>query len=1168
MMGSVTYTEEQRLCIEQMAGPVDISAGAGSGKTFTLSQRIAYALSPESHSGIKSIDEVLAITFTDKAASEIKSRVRSTLRSKGLFDDALHVDSAWISTIHGMCSRILRTHALELGIDPGFTVIGDKERQEMIDAAINETIGSDSEIIDRPGFDALFEAFPARSAGFGSSSVASMVETLIAKAAGMVDGFDGFATGPSPARPTALAKQLLLAYEEMLAAYEGAKETATLAKNRDKAQAAAEVLEAYLASGDETLDGFIDALDSCDFLGKLRGALAPETADYQQIHAGVANEAFLAKARPLLDDLIELARNAQALYDEKKRAAGALDNDDLLKLALAALSRETIAEAYRDRFKLVMVDEFQDTSQLQIEIVRHLAGDGLRYLCTVGDAQQSIYRFRGADVNVYKAFRAGLADESIRKAGGDATMLALSSNFRSHADVLAFVKKVCSQPRVFGDDFLDLKAVYGGDGYRASEPRIQLIAATVPSGASGVSADIAEAEARAIAQYFRRMHEAGHPLSDMAVLLGRMAYAEVYAQAIRDEGFPCIIAGGSLFHKATEVKVVERLLRVLADINDTQALFEVLTSDVFELSADEMLELATGFDEANAIPIKRDLSKGFAVLAEKTDTLSPGLAHAVSLLTKAQQEVRFCHPSQALMDVLLDSGWISRLEAQGPEGNARIANILKAVRFIESMERERHYGMARCSAEFSSLINAGMKEAPGALSADGQDAVKIMTIHASKGLEFPIVALARFAKSASGPSDRLVAETVGNTTFLSLAPPASLAKRGSLSAKALGKPFAAPDIVDPRTASDLAGYHAALKATAKREEDAEEQRLFYVGATRAKEALVVVMGFKEQKTDPIKAYKGAIDDIRAAFAGEEPLPAEACALDFGGSEPASFTRIAVVAEDAALAGGAIDAESSPEDSLVDTVCRPHQGAQARPLGTVAVPDIEPFHLLDTSTPPREATGLFSYSSIAEPHDAVLPELLQSSESFIADADKATDLGSAFHRIAQLAALRSIEFARSREGAIAVTYGIKDAGRLGRAVDRWFSSRVCARALSMSRHDAEVPFCVPVAGGFLEGEIDLFCTDDGVSAFIVDYKTGGNAAETDEELHAKHLLQARCYAYATLLQGFEMVEFAFVRVERDDPAGADTLQVVPYRFERQQLDELAAIIAERAEAARA
>lgn len=1182
-MGSVNYTREQEQCIGRLIGPVDISAGAGSGKTFTLSQRIAYALSPESGSGIRDIDEVLAITFTDKAASEIKSRVRSTLRGSGLFGPALKVDAAWISTIHGMCSRILRAHALALGLDPGFSVIGDKERQEMLDAAINEVIGGDSEIVSRSEFDALFEAFPARSTGFGGGSIASMVEGLIAKAAGMVEGFDGFRTGPDLASPSSLAKRLLLAYEDMLGAYAGAKATASLEKNRAYALAAVEALQGYLASGSGSLDEFIGVLDECEFLGK-RGCPAEETEEYRSVHAGVAQEAYLAKAKPLLADLLSLARRVQDVFEARKRAAGVLDNDDLLKRALDALSCEDIAVEYRDRFKLVMVDEFQDTSQLQIEIVRRLVGEGLRYLCTVGDAQQSIYRFRGADVNVYKAFRAGLETDEVREGGGEPTLLKLSRNFRSHADVLAFVRAVCSQGRVFGDDFLDLEAAYDGRGYRSSEPRVQLVAATVGQGCAGGTADLVEAEARAIARYVCRMHGAGHALSDMAVLLGRMAYAEVYARAIRDEGFPCVIAGGSLFHKAHEVKTVERLLRVLADLNDTQALFEVLTSDMFELSADEMLELSTGFDEANGIPIKRDLSKGFAALAERADELPAGLAHAVSLLSKAQSAIRYKLPSSALMDVLLDSGWIARLEDAGAEGSARIANVLKAVRFIEAMERDKGFGIARCAAEFSSLIAAGMKEAPGALSADGQEAVRIMTIHASKGLEFPIVALARFAKGQAGPSGKLVAEAIGAETYLSLAPPPSLFEGRTRSVKAYGKPYEPLDGVDPVAAATLADYHASLKRVAHREEQAEEQRLFYVGATRAKEALAVVMGIKEQKTDPFKAYKGAIDDIRSALCGSELFPSDDALFEYGGSEPASFTRVPAAVGNGGAAGaeGGAEALSGAEGSLgaspsegvsacgfagVDPLCQ--QVERSEPigvLGTVPVPEIEPFGLLDTVVPARGQTGLFSYSSIAEPHDAAVFDGARDAGGFAADADKATDLGSAFHRVAQLAAMRSTAFAWSRFDAVAAFYGIKDVERLRRAVERWFSSQVCTRALGMRAHDAEVPFCVAVAGaGCLEGEIDLLCTDDGTHAFIVDYKTGGSAEETDEQLHEKHLLQAQCYAYATLLQGFGSVEFAFVRVECDDPAKADTLQTVPYRFEQSDLVLLEEVIAARASA---
>ena len=130
-LDAMSLTPAQRASIERVDGPLLLCAGAGSGKTFTLQQRIAYALSPESGPAVDGIERVLAITFTDKAAAEIKSRVRAVLRAEGMLDDALKVDGAWISTIHGMAGRILRAHALELGMDPAFRQLEEGEADEM-----------------------------------------------------------------------------------------------------------------------------------------------------------------------------------------------------------------------------------------------------------------------------------------------------------------------------------------------------------------------------------------------------------------------------------------------------------------------------------------------------------------------------------------------------------------------------------------------------------------------------------------------------------------------------------------------------------------------------------------------------------------------------------------------------------------------------------------------------------------------------------------------------------------------------------------------------------------------------------------------------------------------------------------------------------------------------
>lgn len=221
-----------------------------------------------------------------------------------------------------------------------------------------------------------------------------------------------------------------------------------------------------------------------------------------------------------------------------------------------------------------------------------------------------------------------------------------------------------------------------------------------------------------------------------------------------------------------------------------------------------------------------------------------------------------------------------------------------------------------------------------------------------------------------------------------------------------------------------------------------------------------------------------------------------------------------------------------------------------------------------------------------------------------DADSATDFGSALHRLAQLAALRGDDAARAHLDAACRTYGVGDRARLAAALERWLGSAAHARAQAYAHREPEFPFALPAADGVLEGEIDLLCFDappvpqgDALggrdascsasesaaqpadvpqsassvaprtasdaaprTAFIVDYKTGGSPTETDEQLRDKHRLQGQCYAFAVLSAGFDAVDIAFVRVERDDPAGIDALQQVAYAYTAADLPDLARVIA--------
>ena len=1218
------YTDEQRACVERLVGPVDVSAGAGSGKTFTLTQRIAGALA-DPDSGVDSIDQVCAITFTEKAASELKGRVRSTLRAEGMFDDALKVDSAWISTIHGMCARILRASALDLGIDPEFKVLMGKVADDLLEDSLNEAVAAARE---DGRYETLFREYASTASG-GDAPIVRLVSSVLSEVAGLRGGFDDLVVVPSDARPRDVARELLAAYEEAWPCYEKAKPNKTNDAAREAALSTMDALEPYVAGeGEDTAEGLLEVLDRCPIAGALRSKDAKEaTGECKAAHYDAIAQAMLLQGDVVLDQLIGLAREAQAAFAKNKRALAALDNNDLIKGALAALERPDVLARFEDRFRLVMVDEFQDTDALQLAIVGKLCGPGMRYLCTVGDAQQSIYGFRGADINVYRAYQRGLSDPGIAARGGDPRQLRLTTNFRSHGDILAFVKKVCAQPSVFGDGFLDLKARYDGSGYLAGdEPRIQLSCTSlVPERGRGSIRDAVEVQAREIAAYFTRMRESGHALSEMVLLLGAVKNADVYARAIRGAGYPCIIAGGSLFAQAPEVHAVNALLQSIANPCDTQALFAALSGPAFCLGASDLLRLGTETDGETGLPVGGRLDRGLArevSAALRGASSSPALARVAQIMSKARRDIRRRPLSEVLAGVLRDSGWIARLQAQGPEGMAQLGNVMKAVRFVREAEDDLELGPSRAAAHFDALLEQGMREAPGALNLEGQEAIRIMTIHASKGLEFPIVALADFARTSSVGD--LVIQRVEGETFVSLkgrsrtlagkdvVRAAFDATRGEMDASAV--------TAGALRSVDAVTRRAALAAVADYEELSEAQRLFYVGATRAKEALGVFMCLKEQKTNPLNAYVSTVDDVRSAFFGPDGLfPEESCEVGYGGTAAAPFKVSRIRYADLARA--------REEEAAGATVPRGE-------LGVVSVCRVGREEPLRPVSPERRPTGILSYTSVAHASElagdalglgrsaaerasdaravahileagrlgpdmdkgalfaaiALVEGEMRKTKSHAADLfiqsdgdsgdlddcvtqkfeggrasddDKATDFGSALHRLCQIAALAGQDVARDRVGAMACVYGVSDAERLSKALERWLGSSARARALSYGRVQPEVSFSVPLGEGVLEGEIDLLCDDPAVlgenalageggpesrgDAFIVDYKTGGYAAETSEQLRDKHALQACCYAYATLAQGYGAVDLAFVRVEQDDPDGLDTLETVSYRF---------------------
>lgn len=1206
-----TLTPQQRACVEHVNGPLLVSAGAGSGKTFMLTQRIAYALLNPELSGVTDIDQVLAITFTEAAAAEIKARVRNKLREEGMAGQALKVDACWISTIHGMCSRILHENALELGLDPQFGLIGDIEQARLLSQCMDEVLRASS-----GQFDALFDEY-------GKDKAARMVLDLLAQASNVRGELTSLVVAPCM-DPHEIARDM---YDAIIAVDATARQDVntkgkqgTIApKIRDMAEGEFgwrmfERLDAQDALTYQELLTAIAGIPTDLYRGS-KEPFATAVALFRQTVIRLRRECEMGLADAARSSLVGMAREVHRLYEQCKAALGVLDQDDLIHKTLDAFENAPEMESrYRDKFRLIMVDEFQDTSELQIALISHLT-NGDQRLCTVGDTQQSIYRFRGADVGTYLAHK-----RHMRELETDAGGLAceLDRNFRSHGDIIRFVNKLFSQERVFGsDEFIKL----GFDEKHAENPRnafpdvarIEVIAHSSEHGKGVSSADRVPFEAEAIAERFCTLHETGSAncrWADMVILLGRMTNAEVYAQALRRRGAPCTITGGSGFKDTPEALLVASLCSALTNPLNSEAMGDVLASDMFGLGSDELLALATSpegrrrdFWGGMTACVSGEPAFGGAPFSARAKLAASVLRHAASSLDTGTL-------SSTLDEIAVESGYLTRLQAQGPQGMAQAANFFKALRMVEDAESSNpSEGPAQVCTRYLQAIDGGVKERPGSLNTDEQDAVRILTIHSSKGLEYPIVALADFNGSAGGPNSNLALECTCGHVYVSLTPGSSkpeLKDPPKLRETMIARLAEANALEEPASLGDedltAGSFHEALKARCDTEELAEGRRKFYVGATRPREALIIAVNFATTKGSTSK--DDCINDLRASLFGEDGAWRSAPeGIDYSGTTPAivSYTRLALDEDGQVIAVREEASEEADEEQQELEEPGAALSSNKSHIARLSVPemprkgefvcDLTPMRL--PYNPARAAT--FSYSSIAA-HDAEAAQedkaeaqpVETDEELVVAPARphhaSATAFGSALHQACQFMAedlawrkdqgagdtalaMPADERLRACLATWDASAGELDA--LRGACARWMASDAAARAASFDVLVPEAPFYVALQGTqgepiHLEGAMDLLCHDAPTQqgeprrAFIVDYKTGGSAAETADDLLAKHDLQARCYAYVALTQGFDEVELAFVRVEQPDPARPGKPQEVRYRFthaDKQALHEL-------------
>lgn len=1197
-MAAIKLDAKQERIVKTLEGPLFVSAGAGSGKTFTLTQRIMYALRPGSKPQgqwadpqvpepfLDGIDQVLAITFTEKAAEELKERIRAALIDEGMDAEAAKVDNAWISTIHGMCSRIIRAHALDLGLDPAFGVAEYAEdlKRAAVEHVLRRAIAEDT--TGAGAYDDLLAAFALEneSGSYSARSLMAILFKVLSAASASVGGLGAFCQ----VRPAPSHVALMEAYREIALAPSYA--------NAEAAQRALDALDAYVGSARD-MEALRTCFASCDALSlRGRGMGKDEKAAVAEVRRERTlffAESYLGMKGDALSQLMDLAADVQAEYEALKAEKSLLDNDDLLTRAYDALKDNPLVHAeFAGKFKMVMVDEFQDTAQQQVELVRLLCGADGRELCTVGDAQQSIYRFRGADVSVFRRKKKEV------ERSGQGVSCSLDVNFRSHADILAYADKIFEggEGNPLGRDFLHLDSC--GEATRKGaralvDPTTARRQAVLVAG--GSSQERAQHKARAIAERFARLRaREGFAPGDMVILMKRLTDADVYARAVRAAGMPCVVAGGtSVFRQAPEVGAITALLAFLANPDDGQkGLMPLLTSPMFCLGATELLALATHIDPQAGIVDSRTLTGQVFLSGEIMEEFGelPLLTRAREVLGRAVRRVGNDRVADIVRDVVNESGWLFRLERSGQaQDRAVAANVLKALDIVERESAGHAFAPRLVARAYESHI-AHIKESPAALNGADEDAVRIMTVHASKGLEFPVVAVAE-CDGISNDGDALQAvEREGRTYWSALPNRFDLADDADM--------LTVPELDEDNVTHEVPERAAEAFAYMKRENrllDYEEAaRLLYVAITRAREVAILAFGVRFATElvpeHPTSLVGEVLSRILPVDQGNDGLPdLGAGRLDFSDSKEGDFQLIALselnypakkgvhrtysIEEFGPDAG--VDANgAAPEGSGLSAG---GEGAGSRHVAIVTPAAVD-YRLVPAE---RSSRASYSYSSIsrelhaeAEDRDVAVGtpqgegsdvadsgshERSSSQAAHAGDATDATNLGSVVHDACQwMIETGSDEVPVDRVDALCRYWGCtsEQRVRIDAAIERWRGSKVRAEALRWPCVRAEVPFYSRGMeelgdrfGAYAEGAIDLLCTDqpDSGHALVIDYKTGGHADETPEQLREKHALQARVYADVLHKQGYGHVTLKFVRVEQPDPTDPTQPQVVTYNL---------------------
>jgi ATP-dependent helicase/nuclease subunit A len=811
-------TDRQRLAVGETQRDVLVTAGAGSGKTRTLVTRYLWLLA--NGAGMR---EVLAITFTEKAAREMRNRVRIAIgqragdaqrqSERALWADHIGaVDAARIGTIHSFCAELLRAHPAEAGVDPEFEVVEEGRGTLYKAQAVKDAL------VWASGEDRLAPLFRF----FSPRRLAGVLDVLLGKrldlgAAALGAGVEGGGR--------ALLRSGLFGFLERREVRESIERLRSLhgssALREDAGEKLATQVEALVAGWDE-----VEALVEADRLAAAAHRLFHLRREHMALNVGKRDSQAKAATRMIRRAYEEMAEpwlggkasdqppdsEWEREYEAAMRAISplftralegyrqllgspsGLDFDDLEQGAVNLLSNPRIRSLWQERISHVLVDEFQDTNSRQRDIVRALTADDRGKLFLVGDARQSIYRFRGAEVEVFRQ-----AGRDLARSQGRSVQLGLT--FRPHSQLLSALDDLLAAVMGTEEDPEHLHRVpYRTLQADRSDPRggirppyVEFILGRGDRAAAGRSNAAGGLAARLLA-----LKSAGQirEWDDVALLFRASTAFEVYESALEGAGIPFVtVAGRGFFHRP-EIRDVLNILRAVAEPWNEVALAGLLRSPAFGLSDAGLYQLrfAAGHPQGLRQALDADI-----------EGLADGDRRALGRVRQFLAEFEPLADRQPASELL--KGITDWLRYRAILGGAKA----RLWRNLDKLQSDAHASDAVQVRDFleyvGSLRDVGAREGEAPVEAEG--AVRLMTIHKAKGLEFELVVLADASRNAP---------TRGELVY------------GLPEGGVVARP-------DREKHSPL--VFSVSKWIDAEKSSAEEDRLLYVAATRAREKWII-----------------------------------------------------------------------------------------------------------------------------------------------------------------------------------------------------------------------------------------------------------------------------------------------------------------------------------------